>query len=630
MSIKLKTILVVTLTVFAANIYAQGVNDLLIKAYMATDSQQIYLQQAESLAKHDSDYAEIYFWKNAKACDTNNIDSGLFYCTKAIAILTKLQKWKRICNIKSNIGKYYRNAGQYDVATKYMLEGLQVAEQKKLWRWQIDLLCMVSLCYHDWENYTKGIEFGKKALALCEARKDSVDYRQVNLTLNALAISHDDNGEHEEAIRLHKKNITKAKTQQDSIYALSSLNNIGNSLRQLKRYKEALPWIYTSLDLTERTKDLPSTRIYYEYQKATICTNLGFIFSNTGEEKKADSVIALAKQWSIKSEDAEKLRDYYSLAYEHAKRNNRLEEALAAQEQYLSIRDSLYNAKRLATVTEMETKYNVSQKEKSLLEAKAENMQRAKVMQILGLVAVASVIIGFLLFRQQKNKRLQEAQAYQLKEAIAEVETQNKLHHQRLSISRDLHDNIGAQLTFIISAVDNLKYAYKSADEKVLNSLSKIGSFTRETITDLRDTIWAMNTDEFSFEDMRMRLTNAMDVAKNSGKQIQFDFEVANELNEIKINTLQGINLYRCLQEALNNALKHAQASTIKVSITKIEHSITALIKDNGIGLDVQHVQASNGLANMRQRMQEIAGSAGIASVIGSGTVVTLQFNLTE
>jgi signal transduction histidine kinase/tetratricopeptide (TPR) repeat protein len=626
MSYKLRTIVIVALTIIAEQLKAQSVQDLLVKAYVVADSEQIYLKQAQDLAKHDSDIAEIYFWKNAKACDTNNIDSGLFYGNKAITLLTKLEKWKKICNVKNNIAKYYRNSGNYDVAIKFSLEALQIAEQKKLWRWQIDLLSMISLCYHDWEDYDKGIQFGKKSLALCESHKDSIDYRRLSFALNTLAINHDDNGEHEEAIRLHKLNIERAKNTKDTLYSLSSLNNIGNSLRQMKKYKEALPWIYTSLDITERTKDDPSTKPYYSYQKATLCTNLGNIFSITGELKKADSVIALAKKWSTESEDAEKLRDYYSLAYEHAKRNNRLEEALTAQEQYLNIRDSLYNAKRLATVTEMETKYNVAQKEKSLLEAKAENIQRSKLAQVLGLVALASVIIGFLLFRQQKIKRLQEAQAYQLKEAIAQVETQNKLHHQRLTISRDLHDNIGAQLTFIISAVDNLKYAYKAVDESIINRLSKIGSFTRETITDLRDTIWAMNSDEFSFEDMRMRLTNAMDVAKNSGQQMQFDFDVAEDLSTAKINTLQGINLYRCLQEAVNNAMKHAQASSIKVSIVKAGAEIIATIKDDGKGLDKQTVQASNGLTNMRNRMEEINGSATIDSTIGVGTTIILKF----
>lgn len=66
------------------------------------------------------------------------------------------------------------------------------------------------------------------------------------------------------------------------------------------------------------------------------------------------------------------------------------------------------------------------------------------------------------MLKNQKMKTLQ-LQKNELKDALLKIETQNRLQEQRLQISRDLHDNIGAQLTFIISSVDSLKYAF--ADE---------------------------------------------------------------------------------------------------------------------------------------------------------------------
>ena len=93
-------------------------------------------------------------------------------------------------------------------------------------------------------------------------------------------------------------------------------------------------------------------------------------------------------------------------------------------------------------------------------------------------------------------------------------ENQNKLHEQRLAISRDLHDNIGAQLTFIISSVENLKFGFPNIDNKIKNQLTKVGDFTRETIIELRDTIWAMNSNEFAIQDLKIRLTNFIEKAK--------------------------------------------------------------------------------------------------------------------
>ena len=80
------------------------------------------------------------------------------------------------------------------------------------------------------------------------------------------------------------------------------------------------------------------------------------------------------------------------------------------------------------------------------------------------------------------------------------------MQEQRLRISRDLHDNIGSQLTFIISSIDNLKFVTKDVNEKLKDKLSSISSFTSDTIFQLRDTIWAMNKSEITIEDLHARI----------------------------------------------------------------------------------------------------------------------------
>ena len=95
-----------------------------------------------------------------------------------------------------------------------------------------------------------------------------------------------------------------------------------------------------------------------------------------------------------------------------------------------------------------------------------------------------------------------------------QIELQNKLHEQRLAISRDLHDNIGAQLTFIISSVDSLKYAFADGNPKLEDKLNNISSFTKETIYELRDTIWAMNKEEITIEDLKTRISNFIEIGR--------------------------------------------------------------------------------------------------------------------
>ena len=146
----------------------------------------------------------------------------------------------------------------------------------------------------------------------------------------------------------------------------------------------------------------------------------------------------------------------------------------------------------------------------------------------MGLVILAIVvaILGYLLFNQQKLKNQQLQKESELKEALIKIESQNKLQEQRLSISRDLHDNIGAQLTFIISSIDNLQYGFKITNEKLTNKLSSISEFTKETIYELRDTIWAMNKSEISLEDLQTRISNYIDKANKASDVINFNFNI--------------------------------------------------------------------------------------------------------
>ena len=67
-------------------------------------------------------------------------------------------------------------------------------------------------------------------------------------------------------------------------------------------------------------------------------------------------------------------------------------------------------------------------------------------------------LIGFLVYKQQRLKNEQIIKENELRQALIKIENQNNLQEQRLAISKDLHDNIGSQLTFIISSLDNLKY----------------------------------------------------------------------------------------------------------------------------------------------------------------------------
>jgi len=299
------------------------------------------------------------------------------------------------------------------------------------------------------------------------------------------------------------------------------------------------------------------------------------------------------------------------------------------------LRDSIFNIERAEKVVELETKYETEKKEKDLAETRANLAEsKLKIKQknsyIFGSLALAVLLAlaGYLFYSQQKLKNRQLQKEGELKAALYKIETQNKLQEQRLRISRDLHDNIGSQLTFIISSINNLKYGFKDMGDKLSERLSGISVFTSQTIYELRDTIWAMNKNNITWEDLQASISNFINTANRAEDKISFNFSIAEglDLDEI-FSSVQGMNIYRIIQEAVNNSLKYAAASSVSVSVSKIDDTYKVEIKDDGSGFDESTIEKGNGLANIRKRAKDLGGTAKIISDLGEGTTVVVSFD---
>src|SRR5690606_22103802 len=309
--------------------------------------------------------------------------------------------------------------------------------------------------------------------------------------------------------------------------------------------------------------------------------------------------------------------NHYSSKFYEARSNN--------------IREQIINSTQ-----DLEAKYQTEKKEKELVEARANIAERELSIQrkdnlIYGTTAFALVIaiIGYLLYNQQKLKNRQLQKENELKEALHRIAVQNQLQEQRLQISRDLHDNIGAQLTFIISSLDNIKYGFKLQNDKLGEKLQNISSFTSNTIFELRDTIWAMNKTEITFEDLNARITNFIDKARQTTENTNFNFNISEELNnKYHLSSIEGMNIYRIIQEAVHNALKYADAKNIAVTIAENSNYINITIQDDGKGFNFQQTEPGNGLNNIKKRAKEIKGEININSTPGTGTTISLKINM--
>ncbi|MEK8180461.1 tetratricopeptide repeat protein [Flavobacterium buctense] len=615
---------------FSVEANSQDFKKTLVKAFTSQDSSEYYFKIAKKNIKSIDDEAQYYFCKNARYCDYNQLDSAIVYGQKALKLLKNGNDVNSLLTVYNNLAKVYRKQGQYDKAIDYSLQGIRVAEIEKKENWIAFFNAMLSLTYHDFESYQKGVFYGKKALKYWVSQKEKKP-NMISNALNAIAINFDDWNKPDSALYYHKK-VFKYFKGIDTLNIGETYNNIGNTLLKQKKYREAKRWISSALQINDKNFEMSNgvkDNDYY-YERATNYTNLATIAYELDDFNEAEKLFEKAYIYAKKSDNAEKLRDfYYQRALFNKKRNN-LSKAVQDQESYIKIRDSVFDVERAQNFSELEAKYQNEKKEKLLLQSRAEIREReieikSKNTQflILGLVSLALLAIIYLVYRQQKMKIKQQEQEFALKSAIAKIETQNKLQEQRLTISRDLHDNIGSQLTFIISSVDNIKYAFDIQNAKLDSKLSGISNFAKSTIIELRDTIWAMNKSQITFEDLQTRIHNFIDKAKEAKNEIQFDFFVDAELKERQFSSIEGMNIYRTIQEAINNSIKYAEADKIQIQVHKANNQIQIVIEDNGKGFDLSATEKGNGLLNMQKRITEINGTFDIQSS-DSGTKISI------
>ncbi|WP_026724910.1 tetratricopeptide repeat-containing sensor histidine kinase [Flavobacterium sasangense] len=617
----LKQLFIFLIITFSYNVLAQNSKELLVKAYTSKDSSDYYFKKAKNAIKNDADEAEYYFCKNAFHTDFGTSDSAIYYGETALKKFKDTKNYNSIITIYNNLGRAYNDKGQYENAIRNRISGLKLAERHNLQNWIGNFYIGLSYDYHDFEDYPKGIYYGKKAIHYFLNKKDA-QAKDIRSSFNATAINYDDWNKPEQALFYHKQNLKYIKGK-DTLLLHSTFNNIGNTLLKQKKFEEAKKWLLRSvkiLDFKVKQNDI----LYTDYDYATCYTNLATIATELNQYEEAKNYFDLAFEYSKKSETAEKLRDYYQQKIIFNKKYNKLAEAIEEQENYIKLRDSIYTTEKNKTITELETKYQTEKKEKQILQHQAEVKQK----NIWLLLISSFTIIGLIVFRNFRAKAKLQKEQLELENKLLEEQSNYKIQEQRLDISRELHDNVGSQLTFIISILDNLKSSSVQFDDAIDKKIDTLTNFANKSISELRDTIWVLNSKQLSLFELKTRMTNFIKDASESVDTISFHFDFDIQ-NDVQLSSKQAINLYRILQEIVNNAIKHANAKDISVSISQIENELQIKISDNGIGFDYEsQKRKSFGLTNIKNRIQEINGNLEVESNETKGTNYSIKVKL--
>lgn len=194
----------------------------------------------------------------------------------------------------------------------------------------------------------------------------------------------------------------------------------------------------------------------------------------------------------------------------------------------------------------------------------------------------------------------------------------------RTRIATDLHDDIGATLSSITMYSESIRGTVKEQLPQLEPILNKIGDTSRNMISSMSDIVWAINPANDAGEKLVQRMESyARDIC--AVKQVSLQFEADEKLKDLNLPLELRKNIYLIFKEALNNALKYAEATQINIQITGKQNQLHLHVSDNGKGFEENLEGKGNGLKNMEMRAKEIHALLKISSDTNKGTMVELH-----
>ena len=196
----------------------------------------------------------------------------------------------------------------------------------------------------------------------------------------------------------------------------------------------------------------------------------------------------------------------------------------------------------------------------------------------------------------------------------------------RIEIAANLHDDVGSRLTKVAMVTEQVEREIPDSDERK-PLIQNISSTTREVIQAMDEIVWTINPKNDTLDHLANYIFQyAQEYFQNTGVRCRLD--VPSRLPDQPISTEERHNLFMAVKEALNNVLKHAGATEVRVALAVADGRLTVVIADNGRGfLPDKPNPNGNGLHNMRQRLQRIGGKFVLESAPGEGTRIKMEAN---
>jgi signal transduction histidine kinase len=210
---------------------------------------------------------------------------------------------------------------------------------------------------------------------------------------------------------------------------------------------------------------------------------------------------------------------------------------------------------------------------------------------------------------------------------LLKLDVQHALASERTRIARDLHDDLGADLTGLALRLDVVRNQ-SPPSAPVQDALANVARDARGLVDNMREAVWATNPDYDDVESLADFLAQYTEnYLQSAGLRCRLELPAQAAAHPLSSHARH--QLFLAVKEALHNVVRHAQASEVQFRIEQEQNELRLVVADNGRGLPLGKIRPSErGLDNVEKRVTAIGGKFSVTSAANEGTRITITVPL--
>jgi signal transduction histidine kinase len=618
------------------------------------DKASEFAEMAKLYAERNNQIEELaasyLIMANAKYRGGNLGDSQPLY-RKALSLAKQSANNSLIAKVHSNYASVLSQLGEYDSAENFLLQSIQDST--------VDKMILISGYGRLGSNkkrqqqYASAIEFHLRSLTLSQQIKDSLASARTLANIGNIYL---EQKEADRALEFYLRALTMLDSSQNALSYSGISLFVGNAYLILGNLNEAEKTLNSAMHIIRKRKfsgsepeglmflaSLKSKQgktneaiLYYNealklFRKFNswmsvedVLIQLARLYTQISEHAKGKNALDEAKSIADKHQHSLGLQEIYLLKSKMDSIDGDFKAALASFQKSVYYKDTIFTLEKTKAIEELNKKFTAQQKEKIISEQRLTiEQQETKTIFLKTLIAIlifVGAIIYFFINLKRKLKQQMQQEQQRKRELLTIVVAQEQMQQK---IARDLHDSLVQVLGAAKISLESLRASSYTPSHS--NKIQEAADIIDQACVEARTISHQLLPYSLQKHGLVIALEELLE--KNLKKMVRVVEFNHVEIQNRFIDTIE-INVYRIIQELINNIIKHAHASKVQVQLSQHTDKLVVWVCDDGQGFNPNTVVKGAGLMNIESRLQLIRGTMQVESKTGEGTSTLINIPL--